>query len=86
LGYSDELDEQQQTSLTPMKSARQILLGGMLAAAVMAAAPSARAQVQTTARPVHPARRQRPNFNDSAHPPILLRKAGTADGVLAPEG
>ena len=37
-----------------MKSARQILLGGMLAAAVMAVAPSARAQVQTTGEPGSP--------------------------------
>jgi arylsulfatase len=37
-----------------MKSARQILLGGMLAAAVMAVAPSARAQVQTTGTPGSP--------------------------------
>src|SRR5881409_2440680 len=35
------LFEQQQTRLTPMKSARQILLSGMLAIAVMAVAPSA---------------------------------------------
>src|SRR5205814_4938931 len=35
------LFQQQQIRLTPMKSARQILLGGMLAAAVMAIAPSA---------------------------------------------
>src|SRR6267142_4284064 len=35
------LFEQQQTRLTPMKSARQILLSGMLAAAVMAVAHSA---------------------------------------------
>src|ERR1700731_4513110 len=33
----------QQTRLTPMKTAKQILVGGMLAAAVMAGAPSARA-------------------------------------------
>jgi arylsulfatase A-like enzyme len=38
---SDESDQHQQTRLTPMKSARQILLSGMLAAAVMAIAPSA---------------------------------------------
>src|SRR5213592_3778257 len=38
---SDESDEQQQIRLPPMKSAKQILLGGMLAAAVMAVAPSA---------------------------------------------
>ena len=31
-----------------MKSARQILLGGMLAAVFIAVAPSARAQIQTT--------------------------------------
>jgi arylsulfatase A-like enzyme len=37
-----------------MKSARQILLGGMVAAAVMAVAPSARAQVQTTGTPGSP--------------------------------
>ena len=37
-----------------MKSARQILLGGMLAAAVMAVAPSARAQIQTTGTPGSP--------------------------------
>src|SRR6266481_4075277 len=37
-----------------MKSARQILLGVMLAAAVMAVAPSARAQVQTTGEPGSP--------------------------------
>src|ERR1700730_14588979 len=42
------LDQQQRTRLTPMKSARQIFLGAMLAAAVMAVAPSARAEVQTT--------------------------------------
>src|SRR5216117_2746426 len=38
----------------PMKSARKMLLGGMLAAAVMAAAPSARAQIQTTGTPGSP--------------------------------
>ena len=37
-----------------MKSAKQILLGGMLAAAVMAVAPSARAQIQTTGTPGSP--------------------------------
>jgi arylsulfatase A-like enzyme len=37
-----------------MKSTRQIFLGGMLAAAVMAVAPSARAQVQTTGTPGSP--------------------------------
>src|SRR5260370_3896416 len=37
-----------------MKSARQILLSGMLAAAVMAVAPSARTQVQTTGAPGSP--------------------------------
>jgi arylsulfatase A-like enzyme len=37
-----------------MKSARRILLGGMLAAAVIAVAPSARAQVQTTGAPGSP--------------------------------
>jgi len=37
-----------------MKSARQTLLGGMLAAAVIAVAPSARAQVQTTGTPGSP--------------------------------
>ncbi len=37
-----------------MKLARQILLGGMLAAAVMAAAHSARAQIQTTGAPGSP--------------------------------
>jgi hypothetical protein len=36
----------QQTGLTPMKSARQILLGGMLAAAVIAVATFALAQIQ----------------------------------------
>src|SRR5437773_12239261 len=35
------LFQQQQTRSTPMNLARQILLGGMLAAAVMAVAPSA---------------------------------------------
>src|SRR5258705_409616 len=35
------MNEQQQTRLNLMKSARQILLGGMLAAAIMAVAPSA---------------------------------------------
>src|SRR5205814_8312008 len=38
---SFELEKQQQDRLTPMKSARHILLGGMLASAVMAVAPSA---------------------------------------------
>src|SRR6266516_6323895 len=38
---SHEVDEQQQDRLIPMKSAKQILLSGMLAAAVMAVAPSA---------------------------------------------
>src|SRR5438128_8789513 len=38
---SDESDQRQQTRLTPMKSTRQILLGGMLAVAVMAVAHSA---------------------------------------------
>ncbi len=37
-----------------MKSARKILFGVMLAAAVMAAAPSARAQIQTTGTPGSP--------------------------------
>jgi arylsulfatase A-like enzyme len=37
-----------------MKSAKQILIGGMLAAAVMAAASSARAQIQTTGTPGSP--------------------------------
>jgi arylsulfatase A-like enzyme len=37
-----------------MKTTRQILLGGMLAAAVIAIAPSARAQVQTTGTPGSP--------------------------------
>ena len=37
-----------------MKSATQILLVGMLAAAVMAAAPSARAEIQTTGTPGSP--------------------------------
>jgi arylsulfatase A-like enzyme len=37
-----------------MKSARQTFLGGMLAAAVMAVAPSARAQIQTTGTPGSP--------------------------------
>src|SRR2546426_9934016 len=41
---SDESDQRQQTRLTPMKSTRQILLGGMLAVAVMAVAHSAWAQ------------------------------------------
>src|SRR5947199_3838444 len=38
------LFQQQQTRSTPMKSAKQILLGATLAAAVMAVAPSTRAQ------------------------------------------
>jgi len=37
-----------------MKTPRQILLGGMLAAAVMAVAPSTRAQIQTTGTPGSP--------------------------------
>jgi arylsulfatase A-like enzyme len=37
-----------------MKSGKQILLGGMLAVAVMAVAPSARAQIQTTGTPGSP--------------------------------
>src|ERR1700675_4182263 len=37
-----------------MKSARQILLGGMLAAAIIAVAPSVRAQIQTTGKPGSP--------------------------------
>jgi arylsulfatase A-like enzyme len=37
-----------------MKSARQILITGIFAAAVMAAAPSARAQIQTTGTPGSP--------------------------------
>src|SRR6266516_852080 len=36
--------------MTPMKSATQIVLGVMLAAAMMAVAPSARAQIQTTGK------------------------------------
>jgi arylsulfatase len=43
-----------EAKLTLMKSTRQIFLGGMLAAAVMAVAPSARAQVQTTGTPGSP--------------------------------
>src|SRR5213592_1227701 len=50
---SDESDEQQQIRLIPMKSARQILLSGMLAAAVMAVAPSAWTQ-QITGTPGSP--------------------------------
>ncbi len=37
-----------------MKSATQILLGGMLAAALMAVAPSAKAEIQTTSTPGSP--------------------------------
>jgi arylsulfatase A-like enzyme len=37
-----------------MKTPRQILIGGMLAAAVMAVAPSTRAQIQTTGTPGSP--------------------------------
>ena len=37
-----------------MKSAKQILIGGLLAATVMAAAPSAQAQIQTTGTPGSP--------------------------------
>jgi len=37
-----------------MKLAKHILLGGMLAAAVMAVAPSARAEIQTTGTPGSP--------------------------------
>src|SRR6266699_6265824 len=37
-----------------MKSARQILLGGMLAAIVIAVAPSAKAQIQATGTPGSP--------------------------------
>ena len=37
-----------------MKSVKQILLRGMLAVAVMAVAPSARAQIQTTGTPGSP--------------------------------
>ena len=37
-----------------MKSARQIFLVGMLVAAVMAVAPSTRAQIQTTGTPGSP--------------------------------
>ena len=40
--------------LKPMKSTRQIFFGGMLAAAVMAVAPSAEAQIQTTGTPGSP--------------------------------
>ena len=39
---------------TPMKSAKQIFLCGMFAAAVIAVAPSARTQVQTTGEPGSP--------------------------------
>src|SRR5438094_10380190 len=44
------LFQQQQTRSTPMNSARQIRLGGMLAAAVMAVAPSAWTQQITGTR------------------------------------
>src|SRR6476660_5501152 len=37
-----------------MKSAKQIILGRMLAAAVIAIAPSARTEIQTTGRPGSP--------------------------------
>src|SRR6266513_4432895 len=47
------IHEQQQTGSTPMKSATQILLGGVLAAVVMAATPSAWAQ-QITGTPGSP--------------------------------
>src|SRR5262245_23360014 len=43
----------QPNKLTPMKLARQVLLSGMLAAAVMAVAPSS-AQIQTTGEPGSP--------------------------------
>src|SRR6476660_4463446 len=38
----------------PMKSAKQIVLGGILAAAVMTVAPSVKAQIQTTGTPGSP--------------------------------
>src|SRR4030095_9235380 len=40
--------------LTPMKSVKQILLSGMLTAAVMAVAPCTRAEIQTTGVPGSP--------------------------------
>jgi len=51
---SHESDEQQQIRLMPMKSAGKILFRVTLAAAVMAVAPSARAQIQTTGTPGSP--------------------------------
>jgi arylsulfatase A-like enzyme len=48
------LNQQQRTRLTFMKSTKQILLGGMLAVAVMAVAPSARGEIQTTGTPGSP--------------------------------
>src|SRR3989442_15133131 len=50
---SDESDQRQQTRLTPMKSTRQILLGGMLAVAVMAVSPSPLTQ-QNNGKPGSP--------------------------------
>src|SRR5438094_3470665 len=49
-----QLGQHEPIRLIPMKSARQILLGGVLAAAVIAVAPSARARVQTTGTPGSP--------------------------------
>src|SRR4029450_9089144 len=54
LRLPERVDEQQRTRLTPMESTRQIFLCGMLAAAVMAVAPSARAQIQTNGTPGSP--------------------------------
>src|SRR5439155_1556957 len=49
-----QLGQHEPIRLTPMKSPRQILIRGMLAVAVMAAASSTRAQLQTTGTPGSP--------------------------------
>ena len=53
-----------------MKSARQILLGGMLAAAVMAVAPSAEQKSKSPARRVHRAPRRPLTGNNSRRQPL----------------
>src|SRR5260370_34116085 len=71
-GYSDESDQHQQTRLTPMKSARQIFLSGMLAAAVMAVVPSPLTQ-QNNSTPRSPGATATPEGEQIPPPPLPLR-------------
>src|SRR6059058_3270191 len=90
------LNQQQRTRLTPMKSARQILVCVMIAAAVMAVAPSARAQIQTTGTPGSPGATTTisgkqlpppdPKFGGVIKDDALQSKAWWAPRIIPPKG